>query len=441
MTSNWKEDYKKKTVSAEQSVKVIKSGDRVSFTHGREPPTISLAMIARKDELKGVKIFMRTPSLDFGWYHQDWDENFHIEISYVRAIARKMMAERRCDFVPGSLIGITPQNPQVGSADVLMIELSPPDEQGFCSFGASVWGKKKAVQSAKTVIAEVNKSFIRTYGDNSIHVSEIDYFVEQTVSEKQTTDTDQLGRKTRESGKEDKNIAEYVGSLIQDGDTLQIGVGSASECVVENRGLDNKIDLGWHSETTPRGIIKLVRNGVITGKRKTVNTGKLVAISLGGIGDDMKFVDRNPMFELYDAEYVLDPRVISSNDRFVGINAGVAIDLTGQIAAESIGPAILSGPGGQLSFAIGAQLSKGGRFITTLQSTARGGKISRIVPILKEGSMVTVPRTLADLVVTEYGIAQLRGKTHRERALELIAISHPDFRADLKKQAQALFWP
>lgn len=350
------------------------------------------------------------------------------------------MAERRCDFVPGSLIGITPQNPQVGAADVLLIELSPPDEQGFCSFGASVWGKKKAVQSAKIAIAEINKSFIRTYGDNNIHVSEIDYFVEQTVSERQT-DTDQLGRKTREAGKEDKNIAAYVGSLIQDGDTLQIGVGSASECVVQNGGLNNKIDLGWHSETTPRGIIKLVRDGVITGKRKTVNTGKLVAISLGGSVDDMKFVDRNPMFELYDAEYVLDPRVIASNDKFVGINAAVAVDLTGQIAAESIGPAILSGPGGQLSFAIGAQLSKGGRFITTLQSTARGGKISRIVPVLKEGSMVTVPRTLADFVVTEYGIAQLRGKTHRERALELIAVAHPDFRAELKKQAQALFWP
>ena len=178
---------------------------------------------------------MRTPSLDFGWYHQDWDENFHIEISYVRAIARKMMAERRCDFVPGSLIGITPQNPQVGAADVLLIEFSPPDEQGFCSFGASVWGKKKAVQSAKIAIAEINKSFIRTYGDNNIHVSEIDYFVEQTVSERQT-DTDQLGRKTREAGKEDKNIAGYVGSLIQDGDTLQIGVGSASECVAVNGG-------------------------------------------------------------------------------------------------------------------------------------------------------------------------------------------------------------
>jgi 4-hydroxybutyrate CoA-transferase len=229
--------------------------------------------------------------------------------------------------------------------------------------------------------------------------------------------------------------------LIQDGDTLQIGVGSAAECLAQNGNLNNKTDLGWHSETTPRGIIPLVRNGVITGKRKTINTGKLVAIALGGSEEDMKFVDRNPLFELYDSDYVLDPRVVSANDRFVGINAAVAVDLTGQIAAESVGPAILSGPGGQLTFAIGAQLSKGGRFITTLQSTARGGKFSRIVPMLQEGSMITVPRTLADIVVTEFGIARLRGKTHRERALELIAVAHPDFRAELKRQAGDMFWP
>jgi 4-hydroxybutyrate CoA-transferase len=399
-------------------------------------------MVARKDELKDVKIFMRTPSLDFGWYHDDWDKNFHLEISYVRPISRDIMAARRCDFVPGSLIGITQQNPQVGEADVLLIELSPPDERGFCSFGSSVWGKKKAVQSAKTVIAEINKSFIHTFGDNSIHISEIDYFVEPVAAERKTGSTDQLGRKAIEIGKEENSIAEFVGSLIQDGDTLQIGVGSAAECVAGVKGiLDKKSDLGWHSETSPKGIIKLVREGVITGKRKTINTGKMVAIALGGSEEDMKFVDRNPMFELYDAEYVLDPRIVSANDRFVGINAAVAVDLTGQIAAESVGPAILSGPGGQLTFAIGAQLSKGGRFITTMQSTARGGKVSRVVPMLKEGSMVTVPRTLADIVVTEFGVAQLRGKTHRERALELIAIAHPDFRAELRKQAQTLFWP
>jgi 4-hydroxybutyrate CoA-transferase len=442
MTDNWKVEYKRKTVSAEEAVRVIKSGDRVSFTHGREPPHVTAAMVARRSDLKDVKIFMRTPSLDFGWYHEDWDNNFHLEISYVRPIARDIMAARRCDFVPGSLIGITPQNPQVGEADVLLIELSPPDENGFCSFGSSVWGKKKAVQCAKIVIAEINKSFIHTSGDNSIHISEIDYFVEPVATERKAGSTDQLGRKAIEIGKEENSIAELVGSLIKDGDTLQIGVGSAAECVAGVKGiLDKKVDLGWHSETSPKGIIKLAREGVITGKRKTINTGKVVAIALGGSEEDMKFVDRNPMFELYDAEYVLDPRVVSANDRFVGINAAVAVDLTGQIAAESVGPAILSGPGGQLTFAISAQLSKGGRFITTMQSTARGGKVSRIVPMLKEGSMVTVPRTLADIVVTEFGIAQLRGKTHRERALELIAVAHPDFRAELRKQAQELFWP
>ena len=254
MACDWKEEYQRKTVSAEEAVKVIKSGDRVSFTHGREPPTLTRAMVARKTELKNVKVFMRTPSLDFGWYHEDWNDSFPLEISYVRPIARDMMAARRCDFVPGRLTGITPQNPQVGDADVLLIELSLPDEQGFCSFGASVWGKKKAVQCAKTVIAEINKSFIHTFGDNAIHVSEIDYFVEQTT-EKNTGGSDQLGRKAPEIGKEEKSIAGYAGSLIQDGDTLQIGVGSAAECVAQNGSLDNKIDLGWHSETTPRGII------------------------------------------------------------------------------------------------------------------------------------------------------------------------------------------
>ncbi|MFZ1915914.1 MAG: acetyl-CoA hydrolase/transferase C-terminal domain-containing protein [Dehalococcoidales bacterium] len=440
MAGDWKEEFRRKTVSAEEAVRVIKSGDRVSFTHGREPPTVTCAMVARKNELKNVKVFMRTPSLDFPWYHEDWNDSFPLEISYVRPIARNIMAERRVDFVPGSLIGITPQNPQVGDADVLLIELSPPDGQGFCSFGASVWGKKKAVQCAKIVIAEINQSFIHTFGDNAIHVSEIDYFVEQTTGRSSGV-SEQLGRKAPEIGPEEQSIAGYAGSLIQDGDTLQIGVGSAAECLAQNGNLNNKTDLGWHSETTPRGIIPLVRNGVITGKRKTINTGKLVAIALGGSEEDMKFVDRNPLFELYDSDYVLDPRVVSANDRFVGINAAVAVDLTGQIAAESVGPAILSGPGGQLTFAIGAQLSKGGRFITTLQSTARGGKFSRIVPMLQEGSMVTVPRTLADIVVTEFGIARLRGKTHRERALELIAVAHPDFRAELKRQAGDMFWP
>ena len=206
--------------------------------------------------------------------------------------------------------------------------------------------------------------------------------------------------------------------------------------------LNGKTDLGWHSETTPRGIIKLVREGVITGKRKNINRGKVVAVAVGG-GDeeDMNFVNDNPLFELYDADYVLNPAVAGSNENVAAINSAVAIDLTGHIAAESVGPTLLSGPGGQLAFAISAQLSKGGRFISTLPSTAKDGAISRIVPQLEKGTIVTIPRTLADTVVTEYGIAHLYGKTQRERASALIEIAHPNFREELTREAQKLFWP
>ncbi len=441
MISDWQEGFKRKMISPEEAVKVVKSGDRVSFTYGREPFALGLALAARKEELKDVKIFVRTPSADFGWYDCGWEDSFKVEISYVLPIVRDMMSEHRCDFIPGGLLGITPEYPVIGDVDVLFIELSPPDENGFCSFGASVWGKKKAIQCAKTVIAEVNKNLIRTYGDNYVHVSEIDYFVEHVSSGRTPGATDLLGRKTREPGKVEKSIAEHVASLVQDGDTLQVGVGSTSEWVVKLGVLDNKTDLGWHSETTPRGIIRLVREGVITGRRKNRNPGKAVAVAIGGgTQDDMRFVNGNPMFELYDADYVLDPRVISANDNVLAINSAVSVDFTGQIASESVGTTELSGPGGLLAFAIGANLSKGGRFVVTLPSTAREGKTSRIVPTLEKGTIVNVPRILADTVVTEYGIVRLRGKSHRERALELISIAHPDFRAELKKEADKLFW-
>ncbi len=441
MMEDWRDYYKKRVVSSEEAAKLIKSGDKVGFPYGREPLALGLALAARKDELRDVKVFVRTPSIDFGWYDPGWEDSFKVVISYVLPITREALAERRVDFLPGGLMGPTADSPVISDIDVLLIELSPPDEHGFCGFGASVWGKKKSVQCAKTVIAEINQNLIRTYGDNFIHVSEIDYFTEHVSGGGVPGGTDLLGRKAQEPGQVEKDIAEYVGSLVNDGDCLQIGVGSTSEWVARLGVLDNKVDLGWHSETTPRGALKLARKGVITGKRKNINQGKFVAIAVGG-GDreDMDFVNGNPTFELYDADYVLNPGVISANDNVVSVNSAVAVDLTGQIAAESIGPMMVSGSGGQPAFAIGAQLSTGGRFVTSLPSTARGGAISRIVPRLQAGTIVTVPRTLADIVVTEYGIARLRGKTQRERALELIAIAHPDFRAELKKEAQELYW-
>lgn len=206
--------------------------------------------------------------------------------------------------------------------------------------------------------------------------------------------------------------------------------------------LNGKQDIGWHSEATPPGVVPLVREGVINGRLKTINPGKVIVTSLGGSDkEDMDWINNNPLFWLVDVSYLWDIRTISAHDNMVAINNAVSVDFSGQIASESIGYRIISGSGGQTAFAIGALLSKGGRSITVLPSTAANGKVSRIVPMLEAGTGVTVPRNCADYVVTEYGIARLRGKSVRKRAQELIAIAHPDFRAELTEEAQRLYWP
>jgi len=438
---SWEEEYKRKLVTAEEAVSHIKSGDRVVFVQGNEPQALGLALAARLGDLENVTISVRTPGRDFGWYDPGWETSFSIEIGFPLPIVRQIIAERRCDIAIGSL-GFVYNVEGTRPPDVVMLELSTPDKHGYCSFGASVWTKLSELRGAKMVMAEVNKNLIRTYGENYVHISEIDYFVEHTPSGRTPGSTDLLGRKTVEAGEVEKTIAGYVGTLIKDGDTLQIGVGSTSEWCARLGILDNKHDLGWHSETTPRGIIKLIREGVITGKYKTINTGKAVATACGGgTLEDMEWVNMNPKFELYPAEYVLDVRTIAAHDNMVAINTAVMVDLTGQISAESIGTRLISAAGGQTAFAIGANLSKGGRNITVLPSTAADGKISRIKAVLDPGTVVTVPRIMADYIVTEYGIARLKGKTQRQRALEMINIAHPDFRAELKKEAEKLYWP
>ena len=436
------EEYERKLVIPEEAVKVIRNGDRVVFVQGMEPLDLGLALAARLGELKGVTISVRTPGRDFGWYDRGWEESFAIEIGFPLPIVRQMIAEKRCDIAIGSLGFLFHGEEEQRQTDVVLVELSPPDHNGFCSFGASVWTKKSEIRAAKICLAEVNDRLIRTYGENYIHVSEIDYFVKHTPSGRTPGATDLLGRRQQEPREVEKRIAGYVSSLIRDGDTLQIGVGAISEWCAVLGIFDKKNDLGWHSETTPRGIIRLIREGVITGKYKTLNQGKAVATACGGgTPEDMEFVDMNPLFELYPAEYVLDVRVIATHDNMVAINSAICIDLTGQISAESVGEVLISGSGGQTAFAIGVCLSKGGRFITVLPSAASGGKYSRIVPKVAEGTVITVPRVLADCVVTEYGIAKLKGKTQRQRALELIKIAHPDFHPGLEKEARRMYWP
>ncbi len=436
---SWEEEYRRKTVSAEEAVSHIRSGDRVAFAYGLEPNDIALALVGRVGSVENIQLYVPAPGRDLPWYEPGWEEMFNVSIGYVLPVARRMMDERRCDYMVSGLRWA--EDPSVREpVDVLLIYLSTPDEHGYSSFGASMWDKKEAVRDARLVLAEVSPDLIRTYGDNHVHVSEIDFFVPHTPTGKVPGTTDILGRRTSGPSQEISTIAEHVISLIQDGDTLEVGVGGAAEWVVQHEALGTRNDLGVHSENLPRGTASLVMNGAVTGRCKTWNPGKVVSTACGGgTREEMDFINMNPVFELYSSDYVLDPRVIAAHDNMVAVNAALSVDLTGQIAAESVGPTMVSGTGGQLTFAIGASLSRGGRSITVLPSTAGKGSLSRIVPQLEPGTVVSVPRNLADIVVTEYGIARLRGKTQRQRAHELISTAHPDFRDELRKEAQRLF--
>ncbi len=438
---SWEEDFKKRIVTPEEAISHVKNGDRVCFVQGNEPQALGLALAARFGELENVTISVRTPGRDFGWYDEGWEASFAVEIGFPLPIVRQMIAEKRCDIEIGSL-GFDYHGEMARQSDFVLLELSPPDAHGYCSFGSSCWTKLTELRGAKFVIAEINKNLLRTYGENHVHVSEIDLFVEHTPSGKTPGGTDLLGRKNVEPGPVEKAIAGYVSTLINDGDTIQIGVGSTSEWCARMDTFDKKQELGWYSEATPKGIIKLMREGVITSKKKNFLPGKHICTACGGgTVEDMQWVTMNPSFELHPAEFVLDIRNICQNDNMKSINSAVSVDLTGQIAAESVGPRILSGAGGQTTFAMGAGLSKGGRSITVLPSTASGGKFSRIVPLLDAGTIVTVPRIAADTIITEYGIAKLKGLTQRQRAMALIGIAHPDHRAELKKKAEELYWP
>ncbi|MDY7019596.1 MAG: acetyl-CoA hydrolase/transferase C-terminal domain-containing protein [Chloroflexota bacterium] len=443
--TDWREDYQKKLVSAEEAAKLVKSGDYIVFTMGREAFAVGLAIAARKEELQDVNLHCVAPGYDFGWYDEGWQDSFKVTIAMITATSQEAVDAKRVDLNPGVLLGTPRGFMGVGTAlerqpDVVLTEVSPPDKKGFCSFGQSVWDKKKTINQGKLAIAEVNKNLIRTYGDNYIHVSEIDYFVEH-ISIGGVPGTGSLaGRVKKEPEPFIINIARYVNKLIKDGATIQIGVGRTTEPLVRLGMLEGKNDIGYHSEATPSGIITLVKEGVITGKRKNINQGKAVVTSLGGgTREEMEWASENPLFWLVDVDYLEDIRVISTHDNYAAINNALAIDLTGQIDAETIGIRPMAGAGGQPSFVIGALLSKGGCSITTLPSTAVGGKVSRITPLLPEGSSVTIPRQFADYVITEYGAVRLWGKSLRQRAQSLISIAHPDFRDELTEEAKKMF--
>jgi 4-hydroxybutyrate CoA-transferase len=441
--NDWQEEYKRKLISAAEAAILVKSGDIVSFTLGREAHSIGLAIAARVGELKNVKVYQPFPGYDFGWYDAGWQEAFQLTISMPTAVSQQMVDARRCDIGLPDILGEGENTSK--KSDVVITEVSPPDAKGFCSFGAALWNKRKHIKNGRLVLAEVNNNLIRTYGDNYVHVSEIDYFVLHQSSGISQGAATLAGRDVKTIQPYMRDICGYVSELVKDGDTIQIGVGRVTERLIEMGLLGSRQDIGWYSEATPPGAIRLVREGVINGARKTLFPGKVIATSMGGATrEDMEWASNNPLFWLIDVEFLWDVRNISTNDNMVAINQALMVDFSGQVSASSIGFKLYSGAGGQTAFAWGSLMSRGGRGITVIPSTARtpdGRTVSRIVPAFEGGTVVTVTSNVVDNVVTEYGVARLRGKSRRQRADELIAIAHPDFRAELRKEANRLFWP
>ncbi|WP_346961916.1 acetyl-CoA hydrolase/transferase C-terminal domain-containing protein [Clostridium sp.] len=420
---NMEKGYKDKLVTADEAVKHIKSGDRVVFQHAAgEPIALVDALVKNKGNYKNVEI-VHLVALGKGEYTSPEMEGHFIHNSiFVGGCTRKAVLEGRADFTPCYFTEV-PRLFQKGylPVDVTLISVTPPDNHGFCSLGVSVDYTKPALESSKMVIAQVNKNMPRTYGDSLVHISQIDYFVE--------ADTDILGITPPVIGEVEKAIGENVATLVEDGATLQLGIGAIPDAAL--LFLKDKKDLGIHSEMISDGVLELINSGVITNKKKTLHKDKNIVTFLMGTRNLYDFIDNNPSVEVHSVDYVNNPTVIMKNYKMTCINSCIQLDLTGQICSESIGIKQFSGVGGQVDFMRGASMADDGKSIIAIPSTASKGKVSRIVPILDEGAIVTTTRNDVHYVVTEYGIADLRGKSVKERGRALISIAHPDFREEL----------
>ncbi|MGL5439009.1 MAG: acetyl-CoA hydrolase/transferase family protein [Filifactoraceae bacterium] len=426
---DWKKIYEERLTTAEEAIKVIKNKDKVVFSHAAAVPQMVIrALEENHKNYKDVEIIHMIGLGEGKYTSPEMEESFRHNAIFVGASTRKAVEEDRADYTPCFFFE-TPKLFKNGNINVAAVQLSRPDEEGYCSFGVSCDYTKSAAENAKIVIGEINEKMPYIYGDNKIHVSKLDYIIEASYpiyTLKQGT-----------IGEVEKAIGKNCASLINDGDTLQLGIGNIPDAVL--LFLQEKKDLGIHTEMFSDGVLELIRKGVITGKKKTLHPEKMVSTFLMGSQDLYDFVDKNPDVELYPVDYVNNPVTIMKNDNMVSINSCIEVDLMGQVASESIGLKQFSGTGGQVDYVRGASLSNGGRSIIAIPSTASNGTVSRIVPILKSGTAVTTTRNDVDYIITEYGIAHLKGKTLRERAKLLINISHPDHRDGLWEEYYARF--
>jgi acetyl-CoA hydrolase len=429
---SWTEQYSKKVVSAAEAVKAVKSGDRIFLTGNCSVPSqILSALVDRAHELKDVEINQALTVGSADYVSPEMEGHLRVNTMFISHNTREAVQAGRADFTPVLLseFPLLFKN-KVLPVNVAFVHLSPPDPHGFCSFGVEVGLSKSPAESAEIIIAEVNEQMPRTLGDSFIHVSALDYIVPVDYP------LPELAMGEGKPSEKVEKIAEFIADLIPDEATMQMGIGAIPDAVLKH--LFDKKDLGIHTELFSDGVIELVESGVLTNAKKTLHPGKIIAGFILGTKRLYDWVHNNPLIEFLRTEYVNDPFVVSQNHRMVAVNSAIEVDLTGQICADSIGTKLYSGVGGQLDFIYGASRSDGGVPIIALPSTAKD--FSRIVPTLKVGAGVITTRNHVHYVVTEYGVADLYGKTIRERAQELINVAHPDFRDELIKEAKELHY-
>jgi 4-hydroxybutyrate CoA-transferase len=436
MTSNWREQLGAKLITPEEAVAHIKSGDRITASIAQATPfTLLHALAGRLMEIERVVI--NYSAALFAFDLPGLGERYRLESFYLSPIDRKLYHDGMGEFVPVSYYRAGHLPPGLEGFNVYLMTVSPPDAKGEVNFGDLQIMSKLCARAADLVIAEIDPCSIRVGGDNSMHISEIDYFVERTVgmpeinvppvSEEERRTVDTIG-------------ALVASELIPDRATLQVGVGSTSGMLMSH--LRGHHDLGMQTEIIPIGATHLVRDGVLTGKYKKMFPGLVVGsgFAVGTPREQLEYADGNPTFQLYDFNFTDDIRTIAREDGLISVNNALCVDLTGQVGSESIGHQMYTGTGGQIAFGVGASLA-GGKSIIVLPASAlnAGTRVSRITPSLPPATVFTLPRAFVHYVVTEYGVAKLIGKSLRERARELIAVAHPDFRGELAAEARRMY--
>ncbi len=427
---SWQDIYKSKLVTAEEAIKAIRDGDRVvtGFACG-EPFGIERALIENYENYHDVQISNMLSLGDSPWCRPEMKGHFTLNCLFASKSNRKPILDGVADFTPVNFSEIPFVIKNIIRPRVSIVMVSPPDSHGNVSFGTTVDYTKGTTDYCEVVIAQVNKHMPRTFGNSTKNVRDFTYFVE--------IDEPLPGVKSVPLTEVEKAIGKNCASLINDGDCLQLGIGGIPDAICEE--LKDKKDLGLHSELVGDGVVKLLEEGIINNKKKQTHTGRTVLGAAFGSKILCDYLNDNPAVEMYPIDYVNNPYVIAQNDNVVSINSCIQVDLMGQVVADTIGLSQFSAVGGQVDFVRGAALSKNGRSIIAMPSTAKNNTISKIVPVITEKSAVTTTRNDVSCIVTEYGIAYLKGRTMKERARALIQIAHPDFREWLSEEFENRF--